>query len=168
MFLISGTSEIPISSFHNPLHQLPVPTYQTPPHTLELLNRVPLSADYLKSISKRFHCEWHLYQDGVRFPNPRHSFPRFLVNDDLSGLDSHVPDGVVPVANAQQGIPEPLDQPQCSVFAGLQVLMRLHILQHGHAPKNAKGRYDQLSPTETAFIPCDSKGQASCIPPEHH
>jgi hypothetical protein len=34
--------------------------------------------------------------------------------------------------------------------------------------KTQKGRYDQLSPTETAFIPCDSKGKASCSPPEHH
>jgi len=51
---------------------------------------------------------------------PWWSLPRFLVNDNLGSLDSHVPDDVVPVANAQKGVPEPLDQPQRSVFTGAQ------------------------------------------------
>lgn len=49
-------------------------------------------------------------QDVVRLPKPRDSSPRSLVNDDLGSLDSHVPDGVVPIANAQESVSKRLDQ----------------------------------------------------------
>ena len=73
-----------------------------------------------------------------RFLKSEGPLPRFFVNDYLGGLDPHVPDGVVPVADAQKGVPESLDQAQSAVLTGLQVLVRLHMLQHGHAPRKRK------------------------------
>lgn len=44
--------------------------------------------------------------------------------DDLGGLDAHVSGGIVPVTNAQEGAPEPLDQPPHPFLSGLQVLLQ--------------------------------------------
>ncbi len=130
MFPILGTSEYHISSLHNPLHQLPVTPNQPPPHTPELLRRVPLRTDPFKPCLQCFHRERDLYRDSVRLPNSRRSLAWFLVNNDLGSLDSYVSYGVVPISNAQKGVPEPLDQPHCSAFTWLQMFMRFHVLQH--------------------------------------
>ena len=80
---------------------------------------VPLCANALQAISQGFHCKWNLYEDVVRLSQPWYPSPWSLFNDDLSGLDPHVPNRVVPIANAQKRVSESLDKAYSSIFTWL-------------------------------------------------